>query len=104
MLPGTWAARSNLTTAMGRASSGKDRRLSAGDQVKVNGGSEAGTFEGVDHPLGVHLDVLGQAVFLGPGREQHLEHLAVLDGHDDVQVRHVVERVATVVDLEAHVE
>src|SRR5438477_5494739 len=107
MLPVIWAARS-CWTAVGEPPletlSGEDRRLSAGDQVKVYGGSEPRTLEGVDHPLGVHLDVLGQAVLLRPAREQHLEHLAVLDGHDDVQVRHVVERVAAVVDLEAHVE
>src|SRR5215467_7416425 len=62
--------------------SGKNRRLSAVDQVEVDCGAEARSFEGVDHPLAVHLDVLRQAVLLSAGRQQHLEHLAVLDGHD----------------------
>jgi hypothetical protein len=39
-----------------------------------------------------------------PPRQQHLEELAVLDGHRHVEVRDVVQRVAAVVDLEVHVE
>jgi hypothetical protein len=57
----------------------------------------------VDEAVGIHLDVLRRPYFCAP-RQQHLEELAVLDGHDHVEVRDVVQRVAAVVDLEVHVE
>src|SRR2546422_4289081 len=36
-------------------------------------------------PARVHLDVLGEPVLLRAGRQQHLEELAVADGHDHVR-------------------
>src|SRR5438034_9760255 len=86
------------------ASLGQDRELLALDQREVDGGTEAGAVHGVHEPLPVHLDVLREAVLLGGSGQQHLEELAVLDRQDHVEVRHVVERVAAVVDLEVHVE
>jgi len=52
----------------------------------------------------IDLDVLHEAVLLRRRGQEHLEELAVLDGHDDMEIRKVVERVAAVVDLEVHVE
>src|SRR5438552_7138666 len=88
---------------LGRPSA-QDGDLLPLDEAEVDDGAEPGALEGVDEALLVDLDVLGEAVLLGPRRQQHLEELAVLDGHGHVEVGHVVERVAAVVDLEIHVE
>ena len=94
---------------------GDGLRLGHGDQARtasffrsISAKSMAAPSPGaahrVDEAVGIHLDVLGQAVLLRLRRQQHLEELAVLDGHDHVEVRDVVQRVAAVVDLEVHVE
>src|SRR5919106_1266832 len=54
--------------------------------------------------LGVDLDVAHEPVFLGMIRLNDLEHLAVADRHQRVEVRDVVQRVAAMVDLVAHAE
>ena len=58
----------------------------------------------MDETARIHLDVLREAVLLRAGRQQDLEELAVADGHDHVQVRDVIQRVAAVVDFVVHVE
>src|SRR5882762_2017519 len=74
------------------------------DEAEVDRRAETRPVHGVDESLTIDVDILGEPVLLGARRQQDLEELAVPDGHRHVEVRHVVERVATVVDLEVHVK
>src|SRR5260370_4201505 len=87
---------------LGRPSA-QDGDLLPLDEAAVDDGAEPGALEGMDEALLVDLDVLGEAVLLGPRGQQHLEGLAGLDGHGHGEVGHVVERVAAWVDLHAPV-
>ena len=65
--------------------------------------AESGFVGGVDYAAG-HVDVFDQAVHVGAGAGEELEEFAVGDCHGDVEVCHVVEGVAAVVDFALHVE
>ena len=58
----------------------------------------------MDEAVAIDGDILGEPVFLHRVRQQNFEELGVPDRHDHVQIGDVVQRVATVVHLQVHVE
>src|SRR4026207_939751 len=61
------------------------------DQREVDRGGAPRAVHRVHVAALVDLDVLREAVLLRPRGQQHLEELAVLDRHDDVEVGDVVQ-------------
>ena len=100
------AARRNALTWQVRRVAGllDDLYRFALDQFPVNLIPQARLFWSIDQALIVHLDVLYESKFIGATGGKYLIVIAVVHGHNDMQVGDIIQRIPTVVDFALHAE